>query len=208
MSYRLRKLWDKNPKAAAKESCFDVIVVALVILFALSGGLKRFPPFWQILIVIIVAGVLIWGVFNYAKSFEKAKFEDDAKDYKDILQNQQNNNWAKLTEWKLEDNCELRKVRSVDDILTAIHMVMNMEREYLILSPAEPVNACCFMQTYSLLHGYMKVEISLCCKGGKTHIYSREIPADILTNMFTSFYTNGIVPVEVTEWYFEREAKR
>ena len=56
MSYRLRKLWDKNPKAAAKESCFDVIAVALVALFALSGGCKKFPPFWQILIVIFVAG--------------------------------------------------------------------------------------------------------------------------------------------------------
>lgn len=77
MSYRLRKLWDKNPKAAAKETCFNVIVIALIVLFVLSDGCKMFPPFWQILIVVVIAGALIWGIFYFAKVLQESKDESE-----------------------------------------------------------------------------------------------------------------------------------
>lgn len=80
MSYRLRKLWDKNPKAAAKETCFHVIVIVLIVLFVLSDGCKMFPPFWQILIVVVIAGALIWGILYFAKVLQEWKDEGKVSD--------------------------------------------------------------------------------------------------------------------------------
>ena len=71
MSYRLRKLWDKDPVAAAKESTFYVVILVLMVLFVLSDCFKVFPPAWQIIVVLLVAGLLIWSAFYYAKVLQK-----------------------------------------------------------------------------------------------------------------------------------------
>lgn len=76
MSYRLIKLWNKDPKSAAKESSFNVVLFAFMVVLVLSGGFDFFPPIWQILIVVAIAGIWIWGNFRYAKTLIKQKEEE------------------------------------------------------------------------------------------------------------------------------------
>ena len=78
MSYRLIKLWDNNPKAAAKESSCYIIVSALFVLIGLSDGLSYVPNFWYILLTIFVAGFLIWACFYYANIHQEPN--EDEKD--------------------------------------------------------------------------------------------------------------------------------
>lgn len=71
MSYRLRKLWEKDPKAAAKECSIYITLMALMVLLGLSDGFCTFPPVWQILLVLLVYVLLILAVFGYVKYLQK-----------------------------------------------------------------------------------------------------------------------------------------
>ena len=103
MSYRLIKQWEKNPSAAARESCFYMLMLALIVLFILSNRFSHFPPAWQIIVFVIVVGFLIWGIFYHAKTLENAKFKDDARYYINILQNLKIDNWADIVNgsWRI-----------------------------------------------------------------------------------------------------------
>lgn len=67
MSYRLIKKWNKDPKAAAKESIFYYLMTALMAIIVLSDGLHELIPIWQIIVVLLVLGCLIWLTRCYAK---------------------------------------------------------------------------------------------------------------------------------------------
>ena len=67
MSYRLVKLWDKKPKAAAIECSIYVALFAIGIAAAISDGFNSFPPIWQIILLVLGTGGWIWMNFWYAK---------------------------------------------------------------------------------------------------------------------------------------------
>lgn len=73
MSYRLRKLWDKNPKAAARESSFYVGCYAFMLIVFLSDGFRSWPSIWEILVIVLVAGSLIAGFLYTAKCQQRTK---------------------------------------------------------------------------------------------------------------------------------------
>lgn len=67
MSYRLEKLWSKNPLSAAKETIVYVVGIAVLVATAISNGFCVLPPVWQIILLALGTGGLIWGSFWYAK---------------------------------------------------------------------------------------------------------------------------------------------
>lgn len=77
MSYRLRKLWDKDPMSATKECCFHVILMAFMVLLFLSDCFTYFPPMWQIFIVLVISGLFIWALLYSAKVLQKSKDKEE-----------------------------------------------------------------------------------------------------------------------------------
>ena len=79
MSIRLRRRWIKTQVAATKESCCYIVLLALIVLCILSDNFQCFPPLWQILVVVSITILLIWGMFYHAKKSQKMK--DKRKDF-------------------------------------------------------------------------------------------------------------------------------
>lgn len=57
--------------------------MALMALFALSDNFRRLPPIWQTLMVIVVAGLFIWGNFYFASVLQESKDKDSVDDRDD-----------------------------------------------------------------------------------------------------------------------------
>lgn len=107
-------------------------------------------------------------------------------------------------EWKIEDELGSRTLQSPDEISVAVQKIMhsNGDYDFMVLSPSEPINALKFIQVCPG-DGALRLEISVCQGGTKSHMYSREFPPDVIVYIMTTVL-NGTMP-DLRGWTFEGE---